>query len=93
MSLTRSGYRCRASGPVGRGDDHRTQGKPQDAEDHDRGGNEEGAAADEGAVAGLFEKHPGITHCIHLAYLMSAEVEANPRLGVQAGHARVAAGG
>ena len=39
--------------------------------------------ADERAVAGVFERHSGITHCIHLAYLMSAEVEANPPTGVK----------
>ncbi|HEV2435536.1 MAG TPA: NAD(P)-dependent oxidoreductase [Verrucomicrobiae bacterium] len=39
--------------------------------------------ANERAVAGVFEKHPDITHCLHLAYLMSAEVEANPSAGVK----------
>ena len=39
--------------------------------------------SDERAVAGAFEKHPDITHCIHLAYLMSAEVESNPVIGVK----------
>lgn len=39
--------------------------------------------SDERAVATVFEKHRDITHCIHLAYLMSAEVEANPPLGVK----------
>jgi nucleoside-diphosphate-sugar epimerase len=39
--------------------------------------------ADDRAVRQVFRAHPGITHCIHLAYLMSAEVEANPRLGVE----------
>jgi UDP-glucose 4-epimerase len=34
------------------------------------------------SVAAAFERHRDITHCIHLAYLMSAEVEANPALGV-----------
>ena len=38
--------------------------------------------ADAGAVASVFARNPDITHCIHLAYLMSAEVEANPALGV-----------
>jgi len=32
-------------------------------------------------VKDVFERHPDITHAIHLAYLMSAEVEANPPLG------------
>jgi UDP-glucose 4-epimerase len=31
----------------------------------------------------LLEAHSDITHAIHLAYLMSAEVEANPPLGVR----------
>jgi nucleoside-diphosphate-sugar epimerase len=31
----------------------------------------------------IFEAHPDITHTIHLAYLMSAEVEANPPLAVR----------
>jgi UDP-glucose 4-epimerase len=31
----------------------------------------------------IFEAHPDITHAIHLAYLMSAEVEADPPLGVR----------
>jgi UDP-glucose 4-epimerase len=31
----------------------------------------------------IFESHPDITHAIHLAYLMSAEVEADPPLGVR----------
>jgi UDP-glucose 4-epimerase len=34
-------------------------------------------------IARIFEAHPDITHAIHLAYLMSAEVEANPQLGVR----------
>jgi len=38
---------------------------------------------DDRAVDEAFRSHPGITHCIHLAYLMSAEVEANPQLGVR----------
>ena len=32
-------------------------------------------------VARVFRHHPDISHAIHLAYLMSAEVEANPHLG------------
>ena len=39
--------------------------------------------SDERAVAAVFDKHRDISHCIHLAYLMSAEVEANPPLGVK----------
>src|SRR5579872_5633134 len=38
--------------------------------------------ADARAIEAVFELHPDITHCVHLAYLMSAEVEANPALGV-----------
>ncbi len=38
--------------------------------------------SDARAIASVFQKHPDITHCIHLACLMSAEVEANPPLGV-----------
>jgi nucleoside-diphosphate-sugar epimerase len=38
--------------------------------------------ADARSVEAVFERHPDLTHCIHLAYLMSAEVEANPALGV-----------
>ncbi len=34
-------------------------------------------------VARCFRVHPDITHAIHLAYLMSAEVEANPHLGAR----------
>jgi len=34
-------------------------------------------------VASVFRFHPEISHAIHLAYLMSAEVEANPHLGVR----------
>ena len=34
-------------------------------------------------VADMFEKHPDITHCMHLAYLMSAEVEADQRRGAE----------
>lgn len=33
------------------------------------------------SVQAVFKSHPDITHVIHLAYLMSAEVEANPHLG------------
>jgi nucleoside-diphosphate-sugar epimerase len=33
-------------------------------------------------VERCFRLHPDITHVIHLAYLMSAEVEENPHLGV-----------
>jgi nucleoside-diphosphate-sugar epimerase len=35
------------------------------------------------SVATAFTSHRDVTHCIHLAYLMSAEVEANPPLGAQ----------
>jgi nucleoside-diphosphate-sugar epimerase len=38
--------------------------------------------SDARAIAEVFGAHGDITHCIHLAYLMSAEVEANPPLGV-----------
>jgi UDP-glucose 4-epimerase len=34
-------------------------------------------------VARIFRVHPDVTHAIHLAYLMSAEVEANPHLGAR----------
>ena len=37
--------------------------------------------SDPKSVESVFQKHPGITHVVHLAYLMSAEVEANPHLG------------
>jgi nucleoside-diphosphate-sugar epimerase len=37
--------------------------------------------SDARAIAEVFGAHGDITHCIHLAYLMSAEVEANPPLG------------
>ncbi len=37
--------------------------------------------SDENSLRAVFERHPDISHAIHLAYLMSAEVEANPRLG------------
>jgi nucleoside-diphosphate-sugar epimerase len=33
------------------------------------------------SVDDVFKQHPDLTHVIHLAYLMSAEVEANPPLG------------
>jgi len=39
--------------------------------------------ADAGQLGSAFQKHPDITHCIHLAYLMSAEVEADPCRGAQ----------
>jgi nucleoside-diphosphate-sugar epimerase len=39
--------------------------------------------SDERAVAAVFDQHRDLTHCAHLAYLMSAEVEANPPLGVK----------
>jgi len=39
--------------------------------------------ADAKSVAALFERRPDISHCIHLAYLMSAEVEADIALGVK----------
>jgi nucleoside-diphosphate-sugar epimerase len=39
--------------------------------------------AESSDVAKCFRLHPEITHAIHLAYLMSAEVEANPQLGVR----------
>jgi nucleoside-diphosphate-sugar epimerase len=38
--------------------------------------------ADARSIAEIFVRHPDITHCVHLAYLMSAEVEGNPALGV-----------
>jgi UDP-glucose 4-epimerase len=34
-------------------------------------------------IAGIFRLEPDVTHAIHLAYLMSAEVEANPPLGAR----------
>lgn len=34
-------------------------------------------------IAGVFRLYPDITHAIHLAYLMSAEVEANPHLAAR----------
>ena len=37
--------------------------------------------SDTNSVKAVLQKHPDITHTIHLAYLMSAEVEANPHLG------------
>jgi nucleoside-diphosphate-sugar epimerase len=57
--------------------------------DHDVLQNLQGAevqeldVVDDRAVRQVFRAHPGVTHCIHLAYLMSAEVEANPKLGVE----------
>ena len=33
--------------------------------------------ADPKAIEAVFARHPDLTHCIHLAYLMSAEVEAD----------------
>ena len=39
--------------------------------------------ADAQSIERIFARHPDITHCIHLAYLMSAEVEANMALGVK----------
>jgi UDP-glucose 4-epimerase len=44
---------------------------------------EEMDVSDNRAVDAVFEKHPDITHCVHLAYLMSAEVEEDPPLGVK----------
>jgi len=37
--------------------------------------------SDANSIKAAFQKHPDITHVIHLAYLMSAEVEANMHLG------------
>jgi UDP-glucose 4-epimerase len=34
-------------------------------------------------IGRIFEANPDITHAIHLAYMMSAEVEADPPLGVR----------
>ena len=34
-------------------------------------------------IKSVFDKHPDITHCIHLAYLMSAEVEADQVRGAR----------
>ena len=34
-------------------------------------------------IAHIFAQHPDISHCIHLAYLMSAEVEANQKRGAE----------
>jgi len=39
--------------------------------------------ADPQSVESVFLRHPDLTHCIHLAYLMSAEVEADMALGVK----------
>lgn len=43
--------------------------------------------SDAAAVEEVFRAHGPFTHCIHLAYLMSAEVEANPPLGIQVNQA------
>ena len=39
--------------------------------------------ADASSVERVFARHPDLTHCIHLAYLMSAEVEVDMALGVK----------
>ena len=39
--------------------------------------------ADAESVKGVFARRPDLTHCIHLAYLMSAEVEADMARGVK----------
>ncbi len=39
--------------------------------------------SDQAAVFGVLDQHRDITHVIHLAYLMSAECEANPHLAVR----------
>lgn len=39
--------------------------------------------SDERAIAAVFAGHADITHCVHLGYVMSAEVEANPSLAVK----------
>ncbi|MFL5802169.1 MAG: NAD-dependent epimerase/dehydratase family protein [Roseiflexaceae bacterium] len=39
--------------------------------------------SDSRQVEAIFQEHAGITHCIHLAYLMSAEVEADQRRGAE----------
>jgi nucleoside-diphosphate-sugar epimerase len=39
--------------------------------------------SDSASLDAVFKKNSGISHAIHLAYLMSAEVEANPPLGVR----------
>jgi UDP-glucose 4-epimerase len=39
--------------------------------------------SDPASLQAVFASHPDITHVIHLAYLMSAEVEANPPLGAR----------
>lgn len=37
----------------------------------------------EDQIADVFAEHPDISHCVHLAYLMSAEVEANQKRGAE----------
>src|ERR1051325_644026 len=39
--------------------------------------------SDQPAVFGVFDAHRDLTHVIHLAYLMSAECEANPHLAAR----------
>lgn len=39
--------------------------------------------ADAATIDAAFAAHPGITHCIHLAYLMNPDIEADPARGVQ----------
>jgi nucleoside-diphosphate-sugar epimerase len=39
--------------------------------------------AEVGQIQSVFDKHPDITHCIHLAYVMSAEVEADQLRGAR----------
>jgi len=39
--------------------------------------------SEQAAAMAVFDRHPDITHCIHLAYLMSAEVEADMHLGAR----------
>jgi UDP-glucose 4-epimerase len=39
--------------------------------------------SDQAAVFAVLGDHPDTTHCVHLAYLMSAECEANPHLAAR----------
>ena len=39
--------------------------------------------SDRQSIQAIFEDHPDISHCIHLAYLMSAEVEADQQRGAE----------
>ena len=73
--------RVRASGAIVAHDESRSIGPALGHAPFDGAELEAMDVSDAQTIQRVFARHPDITHCIHLAYLMSAEVELTFRSG------------